>query len=123
MNRQKLLDEIRQLQQRADELEQSEKTDQKVDRDKGETTPLAEANKATLVVEEDLTTDSADHIDADELMQQIRSQVEESLSFDDNSKQQLAEILKEVEQQFEQLPKKACLAVFTAGILLGKFLR
>lgn len=42
---------------------------------------------------------------------------------DEGLKDQIKQILTNLEEQFEQLPSKAVLGVFTAGILFGRILR
>lgn len=58
-----------------------------------------------------------------DVVSEIYQQIEHRLKLNDDMKNQLKKLVKEVELQFEELPKAACMSIFTAGIILGKVLK
>lgn len=58
-----------------------------------------------------------------DIVSEIYAQIEHGLQLNDETKSQLKKLVKEVELQFEKLPKTACMSIFTAGIILGKVLK
>lgn len=57
-----------------------------------------------------------------QLVKRLKQQLRES-GPDLEFKEQLQDLVEELEQQLEQLPPKACLLVFSAGVIFGRVLR